>query len=214
MDSTNRFVADQAAAGAAGGLVAVADFQTAGRGRRGRAWDSPPGASLLCSVLLRPPALEAGWYLAAAAVALAAATACDEVGGVRPGLKWPNDLVVGDEKLGGVLAELVAGRVVVGLGLNLSWSPPGAARLGQVDRDTLLAALLVALGQRVGQWTGVASDYRRACTTIGRLVRVDLVEESFTGHAADVTDDGHLLVDVGACLRTVTAGDVIHLRAG
>lgn len=222
VDSTNRVALDLARSGAPEGVVVVSSWQTAGRGRRGRAWDAAPGSSLLVSVLLRPALDAARLHLAVAVVSLAAADACEAVAGFRPGLKWPNDLVVGDRKLAGVLAEVAGGAVVVGMGLNVasgaSW-PPGAVAAEEVaghalEADRLLGAFLAALGGRYGpgDWAGVASDYRRACTTIGRLVRVDLPGESFTGAAADVSDDGRLLVDVGTCLRTVDAGDVVHLR--
>lgn len=220
--STNRVALDLARAGAGEGVVVVAGSQTAGRGRRGRSWDAGPGSSLLMSVLLRPaPSLPLGRsHLAVAAVALAARHACSSVGGFVPGLKWPNDLVVGDAKLAGVLAEVAGGAVVVGLGLNVSaagpW-PPGAVSAESaagrpVAVDALLDGVLAGLSARYGDWPAVASEHRRACATLGRTVRVDLADESFTGTAADVTDDGHLLVDVGACIRTVTAADVIHLR--
>jgi BirA family biotin operon repressor/biotin-[acetyl-CoA-carboxylase] ligase len=78
----------------------------------------------------------------------------------------------------------------------------------EVVRD----ALLSRLGDLYGDWATVAREYRRACVTVGREVRVELADESFTGTAADVTDEGHLLVDVGMCLRTVIAADVVHLR--
>lgn len=220
--STNRVVLDLARAGAGEGVVVVAGFQTAGRGRHGRSWDAGPGSSLLMSVLLRPgPSLPLGRaHLAVAAVALAARDACLSVGGFVADLKWPNDLVVDDAKLAGVLAEVDAGAVVVGLGLNVSaagpW-PPGAVSAESaagrpLSVDALLDGVLAGLSARYGDWAAVASEHRRACATLGRTVRVDLADESFTGTAADVTDDGHLLVDVGMCTRTVTAGDVIHLR--
>ena len=222
VDSTNREALDLARAGAPEGLVVVAGSQTAGRGRHGRSWESAPGASLLLSVLLRPgPSLPAGHrHLAVAAVALAARDACRSVAGFAPDIKWPNDLVVDDAKLAGVLAEVDGDAVVVGLGLNVSavapW-PAGAvaaeAVAGRpVDAGALLAAVLESLAGRAGDWNAVPSEYRAACATLGRTVRVDLQDESFTGTAADVTDDGRLLVDVGVCLREVTAGDVVHLR--
>jgi BirA family biotin operon repressor/biotin-[acetyl-CoA-carboxylase] ligase len=200
--------------------VAVADHQTAGRGRLGRTWQAPPGASLLMSVLLRPQLDPGRLHLATAAVALAAADACEQVAGFRPELKWPNDLLVADRKLAGVLAESDLPAVVVGIGMNVNWDtdvPSGGVAANQVsgravDRHALLDALLAALAPRADDWDAVGSEYRRRCATIGRLVRVELADESFTGTAADVSDEGHLLVDVGTCIRTVTAGDVVHLR--
>ena len=94
VDSTNTYVRDRARHGAPAGLVAVADHQTAGRGRLDRRWESPPGANLLASVLLRPACDGDDVHLCAGAVALAAADACREVAGVEPVLKWPNDLLL------------------------------------------------------------------------------------------------------------------------
>lgn len=194
--------------------MAVADHQTAGRGRLGRTWEAPRGANLLMSVLLRPEGLAPDrLHLVTAAVALAGRDAAREAAGVEADLKWPNDLLVGDAKLAGVLAESSLPSVVVGIGMNVGWAPPGAACLGDgVSREVALPALLSALGDRYGDWDGVAREYRQACATVGREVRVELAGETFTGVAADVTDEGHLLVDVGVCLRTVMAGDVVHLR--
>lgn len=213
IDSTNTWLLEQARAGASEGLVAVADHQTAGRGRLNRTWEAPPGANLLVSILLRPVLPTDRLHLVTAAVGLAAAEAAESVAAVVPDLKWPNDLLVGDAKLGGILAESALPSVVVGLGLNVAWAPPGAARLGEgVSRDDVLEALLDRLATRMADWDGVARDHRRRCSTIGQTVRVELADETFSGVAADITDDGHLLVDVGVCLRPVSVGDVVHLR--
>ena len=271
--STNTWLLERAREGAPEGLVAVAEHQTAGRGRRGRTWEAPPGANLLVSFLLRPRLPLERRHLVVAAVALAAREACIATGGEAlaavVGLKWPNDLLAGGQKLAGVLAEADGDAVVVGMGLNVGWAPPGATCLsalltvdpaeartggaggpeqatsttaggpgqavsataggpGQATSTTaagpgqavsatppgVLDALLPALAGRYGasDWASVAADYRRACVTLGTQVRVELVEETFTGVAADITDEGHLLVETAACLRTVTAGDVVHLR--
>jgi BirA family biotin operon repressor/biotin-[acetyl-CoA-carboxylase] ligase len=200
--------------------VAVADHQSAGRGRLGRSWEAAAGSSLLTSILLRPALPPDRLHLVTAAVALSGADACEDVAGFTPGLKWPNDLLVDDHKLAGVLAEADLPSVVVGIGMNLNWDGPmpnnGVAAnqvAGRpVDRDQVLDRLLVHLDVRARDWAAVASEFRRRCTTLGRVVRVDLADESFTGTAADVSDEGHLLVDVGVCLRTVAAGDLVHLR--
>lgn len=205
--------------------MAVADAQRAGHGRLERAWEAPPGTSLLVSVLLYPDLPVDRFHLAVACMALAAADACAEVAGVRPGLKWPNDLVVGpwDQKLGGILAEAALPAVVVGLGLNVDWPagklPAGAAALGPVDRDELLRALLASLEARYGHWSRVTEEYRAACVTVGRRVRVELGEEILTGTAVAISEEGHLVVAPTPCAgesghrRTVSAGDVVHLRA-
>ena len=107
--STNSVVADLARSGEAEGVVVVADHQTAGRGRRGRTWESAPGDGLLLSVLLRPALSVERTPLLTLVMALSASEACEEVAGVVPLLKWPNDLLVGEGKVGGVLGETVSG---------------------------------------------------------------------------------------------------------
>ena len=229
LDSTNRLAADLARAGAPEGVVVVADHQTAGRGRLGRTWEAPPGSSLLMTVVLRP-ALDAGrLHLATMAVALAAADACAEVAGFAPELKWPNDLVVQDRKLAGILAEAgfegnAPHWVVVGIGLNVNWPEELPAELSgiavaanhlagrDVDRERLLAQLLEGLATRYSSLDSVAEDYRRRCATIGRDVQVELPGETVRGRAVDVDDAGHLVVDTGRGLRVVAVGDVVHLR--
>jgi len=245
IDSTNRLLLDEARAGAPEGAVVVADYQSAGRGRLGRRWEAPPGSNLLASVLLRPALEIADLHLCTVAVALAAADACARGAGLEPELKWPNDLMVGARKLGGILAEVVpapapAGvgghAVVVGLGLNVRW-PPGnwtadatdapAFEATSLRRETgtdfdpvfILGLVLEELEGRLaaladgGRRRRLAGEYRRRCATVGKTVRVSLPGEQFTGTATDVTVEGHLIVDVGMCMRTVAAGDVVHVRA-
>lgn len=203
LDSTNRLAADLARAGAADGLVVGADHQTAGRGRRGRTWESRPGAALLVSVVLRPAP-----PLVTLAAGVAAADACDAVAGVRTTLKWPNDVLVDGTKVGGILSELVGDTAVVGMGVNLAWAPDGAAALGpDVDRDDLLGAYLAGL-DGVDDPLGVLTRYRRRCATLGRRVRVEVPGATVEGTAEAVDEDGRLIVDG----RPISAGDVVHLR--
>jgi BirA family biotin operon repressor/biotin-[acetyl-CoA-carboxylase] ligase len=198
----------------------VADHQSAGRGRLGRSWEAGAGSSLLTSILLRPDLAPDRLHLVTAAVALSASDALATVAGFTPDLKWPNDLLVDNRKLAGVLAEADLPSVVVGIGVNLNWDgavPADGVAANQVagrpvDRDAVLDALLAHLDGRIADWPMVASEFRRRCATLGRSVRVELADETFTGTASDVSDEGHLLVDVGMCLRTVAAGDVVHLR--
>ncbi len=233
IDSTNTYVLDQARQGAAEGLVAVAEHQTAGRGRLDRRWESPPGANLLASVLLRPDCGADDLHLCSGAVALAAADACAEVADVEPVLKWPNDLLVGGSKLAGVLAEAQFDGtrlrgVVVGIGLNVAW--PGPADAGgtclddvgvtaqPVDKGVLLGLLLDGLGRRrplldvvAGRRT-LVEQVRRRCATLGQEVRVTLPDEELTGIATAIDDAGHLVVETASGPRSVSAGDVVHLR--
>ena len=229
IDSTNTWVMQQARDGVPAGLVAVADVQTAGRGRLGRTWVAPAGASLLVSILLRPRRLSPDrLHLATAAVSLAAADAVQTVAGFAPELKWPNDLMASNRKLAGVLTEVEWASepaVVVGIGVNCTWPddlPPEIADVAiaashvagrAVERDEVLAALLTGLGSRLDAgWDAVAEEYRLRCATIGRRVRVELTDMAFAGEATGVTDAGHLVVDTLDGQRIVTAGDVVHLR--
>jgi BirA family biotin operon repressor/biotin-[acetyl-CoA-carboxylase] ligase len=278
IDSTQRYALDEARRGAPARLVAVADHQSAGRGRLGRRWEAPPGSNLLMSVLLRPTMPVEELHLCTVVVALAALDACASVAGVDAELKWPNDLMVGDRKLAGVLAEAVAGTppgppiaaVVVGIGVNVRWPPPGsssddpadteledtvfedtvfedtvfgdtapddtepdhvdattiARRATSLERESgtpvepgaLLEGVLVHLGRRLADLDSVegrrrlTSEYRERCATLGRRVRVSTSTTTITGVATGVTDEGHLVVDVGGTSTTVAAGDVVHLR--
>jgi BirA family transcriptional regulator, biotin operon repressor / biotin---[acetyl-CoA-carboxylase] ligase len=231
VDSTNRWAADAVRRGEQGELVVVADHQTAGRGRLDRRWDAPPGGALLASVVLRPEGLPAERrHLLTALIALAARDACEALGGFAPDIKWPNDLLVGDRKLAGILAMVVDGSavdgsavdgsVVVGIGLNLTSAPDGAVAAADValrpfGRDDLLGGLLDAVDRRYGRWDVLAADYAASCATVGRRVRVDgLSGTSLTGTAEGVDDRGQLIVAVDGRVApvAVSAADVVHLR--
>jgi BirA family biotin operon repressor/biotin-[acetyl-CoA-carboxylase] ligase len=226
IDSTNRYALEQATLGASEGLVAVADEQTAGRGRLGRDWIAPPGASLLVSVLLRPHLPPERMHLVTLAAALAAVEAVDDLAGVRATVKWPNDVVVDDRKLAGILAEATGGAVVVGMGLNVHWDafPPEleetatalnhrSVRGEALDAPAVLTAWLLALEARLSALDRVVADTTTCSATLGRRVRVELPNESLTGVAHALTDEGYLVLrqDDGV-ERVVTSGDVVHLR--
>ncbi len=238
--STNRDLLEAAADGAPEGLVLVADHQTAGRGRLDRTWIAPAGASLLVSALLRPELDPEDLFLLTLACGLAAREAVAEVAGVRPGLKWPNDLIVADgpladRKLAGILAEsqVNAGRVtavVVGMGLNLDWPenlPEELAAIAAsvnhltgspVEREPVLLAWL---GHYDRHLSAIADpegrrmfldDIRAASATIGRDVRVEGIGEVIEGRAVDISENGHLLVERDGQIIEVAVGDVLHAR--
>jgi BirA family transcriptional regulator, biotin operon repressor / biotin---[acetyl-CoA-carboxylase] ligase len=224
--STNSLLLDEAQKGAADGLVAVADYQSAGRGRFDRRWEAPPGTSLLFSVLLRPGATElplSRRHLALAAVSLALVEGAKVVAAVDVQLKWPNDLVVGDRKLAGVLAESAAdGALVVGAGVNVDWAPEGEAATAlstvaarPVDRGELLVESLLALDHLNGRWDLVNRRYRASCATVGREVIVQMAAgvPVVRGQAVAIDEQGRLVVQEGSgALVTVAAGDVTHVR--
>ncbi|MFI7597169.1 biotin--[acetyl-CoA-carboxylase] ligase [Actinoplanes sp. NPDC049681] len=244
--STNADVSQAARDGAAEGLVIVAEQQVAGRGRRDRQWVSPPRAGLTLSVLLRPGVADAdrgwnpapqrtwGWLPLLAGVALAEAV--QRVAEIDASLKWPNDLLVGEGKAAGILAEVAGDAVVVGIGLNVSTRaeelpettglPATSLRVAGAevtDRDPLLRALLRGFARWYGGWRETGGDaelcgllgaYRRGCATLGRDVRVLLPEGgALTGAATSVDGDGQLVIRTAdGAERRVSAGDVLHVR--
>jgi len=181
------------------GSVVVAEHQTAGRGRMDRRWEAPPGTALLASFVVAPHPL----------LSLAAGVAAAEACGPQARLKWPNDVLIDGRKAGGILVEMTAAKAVVGVGINLTWAPPGAALVDQ-PRDVLLETLT----QRLGAWASAApaaiiQRWRELSDTLGRRVRVELPSRVIEGLAQDIAADGSLIVDG----EHVSAGDVIHLRA-
>jgi BirA family biotin operon repressor/biotin-[acetyl-CoA-carboxylase] ligase len=181
------------------GSIVVAEHQTAGRGRLDRRWETPPGTALLASFVVAPHRL----------LSLAAGVAAAEACGPQARLKWPNDVLIGGRKAGGILVEMSAAKAVVGVGINLTWAPPGAAKVDQ-PRD----ALLDVLRQRLGAWTSappaaIVQRWRELSDTLGHRVRVELAGRVLEGVAQDIAEDGSLIVDG----EHVNAGDVIHLRS-
>jgi BirA family transcriptional regulator, biotin operon repressor / biotin---[acetyl-CoA-carboxylase] ligase len=185
--STNADLLARAAAGEPEGVVLAAEQQNAGRGRLGRTWVAPPRKALTVSLLLRPlavPPSRRGWLPLLAGVAAAAAVRAVAAMDVR--LKWPNDLLAGQAKLGGILTEALGGAVVVGIGLNVSTAPeelpppgPGGlaatslrvARPASLDpacldpaslhRELLLAGILAGFERRYLAWCRAGGDPER-----------------------------------------------------
>jgi BirA family transcriptional regulator, biotin operon repressor / biotin---[acetyl-CoA-carboxylase] ligase len=198
IDSTNRWVAEQARGGAAEGLVALAGMQSAGRGRLDRTWIAPAGSALLCTVLVRPQMPVARWHWLNLAMAVAAQDAVRLLGvrfgfadgGLTVAVKWPNDLIVpsmGDRKLAGILAEMVLpangqGAVAVGIGLNvhrpLDVDPEVVAR-GVWFNEVICAPTNDAEGTNVG------SD-QPASPTVDEVLKILLTE--FERQVAEVED--------------------------
>jgi BirA family biotin operon repressor/biotin-[acetyl-CoA-carboxylase] ligase len=233
--STNAYVADRARAGEPAGLVVVTEHQTAGRGRLDRTWETPRGVALTFSMLVSPAGVPlARWPWLPLLTGLAVVDAVTEVAGVAAALKWPNDVMAGDGKLAGILVELVeqpgGAAAVVGVGLNVSASHDqlpvetatslaleGAA---EVDRTSLLGAVLTSFSARYDGWVGAVGDelrasYLRVCSTLGKQVRAELPGgDTVTGRAVDVDAEGRLHVDDGSRVHVLGAGDVIHVRPG
>jgi BirA family transcriptional regulator, biotin operon repressor / biotin---[acetyl-CoA-carboxylase] ligase len=235
--STNAVVAARARSGEREGLVVVAEHQTTGRGRLDRAWVTPPRAALTFSMLLTPvrvPASQWPWLPLLAGVGTVEGVR--RGAGVTCGLKWPNDVLVGERKVAGILVERIERQAgpaaVIGIGLNVSsvraeLPVPTASSLAlegatSLDRSALLVAVLNEVAAAYTSWRDAASvggstslpaSYALLCSTIGRRVRVELPGgEQLTGDAVGVDLGGRLKVSTEGGLRVLGAGDVVHLR--
>ncbi len=231
VDETASTNADLIAAVKAGAAwdrtVLAADHQTAGRGRLDRRWEAPPGANLLVSFVVAPvPAVaaEATHRLGLAAVA-AAKRFLGERWVCDVGLKWPNDVLLDDRKLAGILAQRVPDHdaVVVGLGLNVRWAPDGAAALTSLDADTAAGhpvdpptLLLAVLEELDALPADIGARYVDSLLTIGRWVRVEMPSgaDALYGRAVGVDAAGRLVVaDAAGRRHELDVGDVVHVRA-
>jgi BirA family transcriptional regulator, biotin operon repressor / biotin---[acetyl-CoA-carboxylase] ligase len=232
LPSTNTELAQRASEGAAEGLVILAEEQTAGRGRLQRAWSSPKGAGLYFSILLRPTIPQNQWPLITFMAALAVGDALREAAGVQTDIKWPNDLLSGERKICGILAEAIdtpLGRaVILGIGINLTENafPPELANVATsvsqatrraLDREQILAAVWAALmfwyvrlddpKEIVDAWSS------RSSYATGKLVQVSNGDDVWRGTTSGVEPDGALrLRTSNGEIKLVRAGDVHSIR--
>ena len=235
LPSTNTELARLASEGAAEGLAIVADEQTAGRGRLQRDWSSPKGAGLYFSILLRPTFIQDRWPLITFMAALAVGDALNEASDIQTDIKWPNDLLSGERKICGILAEAIetpSGRaVIVGIGINLSQAAFPAeltnvatsvaeASGRAAEREAILAALLRSLSRWYsllsepdGREKIVAAWTSRSSYATGKLVQVSNGDEAWRGTTCGVEPDGALrLKTASGELKVVRAGDVYSVR--
>ena len=230
--STNTEAKRLAAAGAPHGTVLIAGQQTAGRGRMGRSFHSPAGLGIYLSVILRPncPPTELMHLTCAAAVAMC--DAVESAAGFRPGIKWTNDLVCGNRKLGGILTELSLGsygqvsHAIIGIGINCLHTRTdfpedlqdmagslATVSPGPVDTAKVAAAMIESLytmdRHLLSEKPAIMDRYRADCVTVGKEVSVHRFDEVRHGTALSVDDGGGLTVrfDDGQT-ETVAAGEV------
>jgi BirA family biotin operon repressor/biotin-[acetyl-CoA-carboxylase] ligase len=235
LPSTNTEAARAARAGAPEGVCVIAREQTAGRGRRERAWSSTADAGLYFSIVLRPRMSQELWPLLTLMASLAVRDALERACSLETDIKWPNDVYAGGRKLCGILAETVeaeTGRaVIVGIGINLndrafpeelkSVATSVEAEAGAaVDREVLIEELVRALGQKyellqsaggaalmLAEWTA------RSSYAVGKRVRVELHGEMIEGTTRGLEPDGALRVEtVAGEIKLIRAGDVWALR--
>lgn len=229
INSTNTYVSVKAKEGASEGLVARADYQSAGRGRLDRTWEAPPRSALMCSILLSPPTSPDEMQLVVAAVALSARSALGALCSVYPQLKWPNDLIVDDKKIAGLLAEVVNSEngitIVAGIGINLTDSPEGLPATNAlkvsgvtITPEALLEKLLEELNIRRGLLDTEAgrqmlrAEYESVLETIGRSVIVEQSDAMFPALATGIDATGRLILNAAGEEKIISVGDVIHVR--
>jgi BirA family transcriptional regulator, biotin operon repressor / biotin---[acetyl-CoA-carboxylase] ligase len=233
--STNDAAKELAEEGALHGEVVVAEAQTAGRGRRGRAWSSPSGKNLYLSVVLRPELQPSRAPELTLLASVAVCQAIRQAGVEAAAIKWPNDVHAGGRKLAGILTEMAAEPdlvqwVVLGLGVNVNAaredfpeelrdvaSSLALERGAPVPRALFAAAMLARLEAWLDRhaaegFAPVRAAWREMSDTLGREVRVRSAGEDLAGVAEDVDAQGALLVRTGAGLQRVLAGDVELLR--
>lgn len=227
--STNADLADAARAGRPPGAVLATGDQRAGRGRLARRWGAPADTSFACSVLVAPRRTMEDWGMLPLLVGMAVTDGVRAAAGLDAGLKWPNDVLVGDKKLCGILCESVIDIdppcAVLGFGLNVALTveqlpvpTATSVRLEGSDASatSILAASLIALERWFVLWDGggdLIAAYRERCGTLGRDVTVHLAGAAdVTGRAVDVDAGGGIVVATPAGRRTFVAGDVEHLR--
>ena len=203
------------------GTVAVADFQSAGRGRLGRTWEAPPGTALHASIALRPPPSRPPQELTLVG-ALAAADAVEEATDLFVQIKWPNDVMLNRRKVGGILGELREGMVILGIGINVNQTreqlppdtrqPAGSLRTitgREHERDGVLSTLLLRLERQYDGWldgglAAVYDDIGARDFLRGRRISVDGLE----GQAVGIDRAGRLELDVDGKSRLVESGEV------
>ena len=232
--STMPLAHDLARDGAPDGTTLWAEEQTAGRGRRGRSWVAPHGTAILCSTICRPPLRPDELFLLVSAFGVGLCQGIERATGLRPGIKWPNDLLLDGRKLAGVLAEsrLAGSRLahaVVGFGLNVNLMaadlptpnvgalPPTSLALAlgaPVDRQAVLRAILAGIDDAYDLlWQGRADDLRAAWAArlVGRaeVVRIETDAGPRVGEFSGVDHDGALLLNVEGAIERIIVGDVI-----
>lgn len=232
IDSTNSYLKREALAGAPSGTIAVANSQSAGRGRMARSFQSPPGKGVYLSALFRPQAPPSALLGVTGMTAVAVARAVERTAGVRPGIKWTNDLVLGGKKICGILTELamegeshLTESLVIGAGVNVSHTAEDfgpqvaemATSLAQegygVSRPALAAAMIEelyrladSLGKDLSEWR---EEYRRDCVTLGKTVRLLWTDRQVRAKAVDVDDQFGLVVRLeDGTETTVRTGEV------
>lgn len=225
LGSTNDEALRLAHDGAAHGTVVTARQQTAGRGRQGRSWISPPG-NLLVSFLFRSAAFAGFTAVRASELGFVAAVAvADTIDAMTGGcqLKWPNDVLLGGAKVAGILTEMAGDAIVIGIGINVAHSPADmpypvtslAAAGAAPDADAVLAALMDRMDDRIAEWTAGGFDAIRVAwllrgPAIGQVMAARCREGWLDGQFAGLAKDGALLLQTQDGIQRIVAGEVLQ----
>ncbi|MSX99958.1 MAG: biotin--[acetyl-CoA-carboxylase] ligase [Actinobacteria bacterium] len=205
------------------GELIAAEFQSAGRGRLDRTFEAPRQSALLFSFYLQPKRSRSDWSFVSFLAAIAMQEVISETSSATITLKWPNDILIGDKKVAGLLAQQIGDGVIVGIGLNVSMSEselpvPTATSLALVgsnylDRNLLLIDFLNRFESIYSEWESGANfldKYRQISSTIGCQVRVEVLgRDPIEGEAVAISAQGALILRDGF---EVNVGDVVHLR--
>lgn len=235
-DSTQTVIKKLAIAGASQGIVATADYQNSGRGRSGRTWVNSKGNNLMFSILLRPKLLPGNIQLLNLAVGLAIRTVLVSEYSLNADLKWPNDILINDKKICGILSE-VAGEpdkiyyAITGIGLNVNMQKHDFC----VEIEKIATSILIESGKNISRpyllvnilnklsstvklletpegLKKILKSYKESCATLGKEVIVSQGKETHTGTATDITEQGALVVKINGKDMLFFAADIKHLR--
>ncbi len=232
IDSTNEEAKRRAEAGEAGSLWILAHRQTAGRGRRGRGWESKPG-NLMTTLLLRPAASPAKAAELSFVAGLAVAEAFEMLVATNIALKWPNDVLIGEAKAAGILLESSGaseGRLdwlALGFGLNLAWAPEGtpypatslAAATGTAPPgpEAVLGVLAEAFARQYETWerggfAPIRAAWLARARGRGERIVARLANAEIEGVFADLDDSGAMILETATGRRAISAGEVFFVR--
>lgn len=236
LNSTNTSAMEFAEKGLPEGTVIIADSQTSGRGRLGRKWLSPPRKNLYMSIILRPTLSPRDAAIVTLMSAVACASSLKRLSAIPISIKWPNDIIVSNKKLGGILTEIKADMdrilyTVIGIGININHTVEempddikGVATSIKIETGNAVSRTQAALEilKELDKWyillltlgkKPIIKEWRRLSSTIGCRVKVTVGDKIFTGVAEDIDEEGMLLLkQPDNSMKKISAGDVIILR--
>lgn len=222
--STQSDLAELASAGlVTNGDLIAAEYQSSGRGRLDRSFDAPPGTALLFSLYLTPQRIRDDWGFIAHLAGLSMIEIISTDLNYEITLKWPNDILIGDEKVAGLIAQIVGEGIIIGIGLNVAMSideiPVSSATSlaiadsAQLDRNQILVQFLELFAAKFQEWDrgrDFTAEYAKVSATLGREVQIEVAgRDNRFGMAQSITSTGALMLSDGF---EVNVGDVVHLR--